>query len=127
MSAAFNLRRHYFQVCISAVKHTSRLGAIFREIVMFLQGVEMGHILMIDRYIFGKYSEFIRMGLLEIVRPRRKLLFSRDERAALNRNNFSLLATAAVPAAQTGTPSMQFHRGGNTSGTSGALIEPESI
>ena len=38
-----------------------------------------------------------------------KLLFSKDETAALNRNNFQHLATAAIAAAQFETPSMRFY------------------
>lgn len=51
-----------------------------------------------------------------------KILYIKDETAALNRNDFNLLATAAIAAAQVETPSMQFYCGGNTAGTSGALV-----
>jgi hypothetical protein len=106
---------------------------------MFLQGVEMGHILMIDKYIFGRYPEFLRIRALRdnmeamnnawhylsSLEPGEryfaKILYTKDETAALNRNNFSLLATAAISAAKFGIPSMQFYRGGNITGTSGAL------
>jgi len=52
-----------------------------------------------------------------------KLLFSKDETAALNRNNFQLLATAAIAAAQFETPSMRFYKGGNVTGAIGSLVE----
>jgi hypothetical protein len=52
-----------------------------------------------------------------------KLLFSEDETAALNCNNFQFLATAAIAAAQFETPSMRFYRGGNVTGASGSLVE----
>jgi hypothetical protein len=108
---------------------------------MFLQGVEIGHILMIDRYIFGKYPELLRIralrdnmeamnnawNYLSSLNPGEryfaKILYNKDETAALNRNNFSLLATAAVAAAQFEIPSMQFYRGGNVAGTSGELVD----
>ena len=48
LSASFTLRRLLFLICVSAARDTRRLSAIFREVIMFLQGVEMGHILMID-------------------------------------------------------------------------------
>jgi len=63
LSASFTLRRLFFLVCVSAARDTRRLNAIFRE-VMFLQGVEMGHIVMIDRYIFSKYPELLRIRAL---------------------------------------------------------------
>jgi hypothetical protein len=51
-----------------------------------------------------------------------KILYTKDETAALSRNNFSLLAAPAITPAQVETPSMQFYRGGNTAGTSGELV-----
>jgi len=53
LSASFTLRRLLFLICVSAARDTRKLSAIFREVIMFLQGVEMGHILMIDRYIYS--------------------------------------------------------------------------
>ena len=50
-----------FLVCVSAGRSPDRISAIFREFVLFLQGVEMGHIIMIDRYIFSKYPELLRI------------------------------------------------------------------
>jgi hypothetical protein len=64
LSASLRLRSHFFRVCISAAHDSERLSAIFHEIVMFLQGVEMGHILMINHYIFGKYPELLRIRAL---------------------------------------------------------------
>jgi hypothetical protein len=125
LSASFKLRPHLFRVCVSAGRSTERLAAIFREVIMFLQGVEMGHILMIDRYIFGKYPALLRITALRdnmeamnrawayLVsldpgdRYFAKILYTKDETAALNRNNFSLLAIAAVAAALTDTPSIR--------------------
>uniref|UniRef100_A0AAT9JFM3 Nucleocapsid protein n=1 Tax=Macrotermes bellicosus lispivirus 1 TaxID=3133480 RepID=A0AAT9JFM3_9MONO len=141
MSASFDLRKLFFRICISAARDIHRIAAIFREVVMFLQGVEMGHIIMIDRYIFAKYPELLRIRALRDnmeamnnawtylasldpgERYFAKLLYNKDQTAALNRNNFSLLATAAIAAAQCEIPSMRFYRGGNVTGTTGALVE----
>jgi len=141
LSASFTLRRLLFLICVSAARDTRRLSSIFREVVMFLQGVEMGHIIMIDRYIFSKYPELLRIRALrdnmanmnaawEFLasldpgnRYFAKLLFTKDATAVLNRNNFSLLATAAIAAAQFEIPSMRFYRGGNITGTTGAIAE----
>jgi hypothetical protein len=58
------LRRLFFLICVSAARDTRRLAAIFREVIIFLQGVEMDHIIMIDRCIFAKYPELLRMRSL---------------------------------------------------------------
>lgn len=141
LSASFVLRRLYFRICLSASRDSHRVASIFREVIMFLQGVEMGHIIMIDRYIFGKYPELLRIRSLRdnmeamnnawtylaSLEPGEryfvKILYNRDQTASLNRNNFSLLATAAIAAAQCEIPSMRFYRGGNVTGTTGALVE----
>jgi hypothetical protein len=103
--------------------------------------LEVDHILMIDRYVVGKYPELLRIralrdnmesmnnawNYLSSLDPGEryfaKILYNKDQTAALNRNNFSLLATAADAAAHFEIPSMQFYRGGNLSRTSGALVE----
>jgi hypothetical protein len=82
---------------------------------MIFQGVEKEHILITDRYTFGKHSELLRnrgikgshTGYKNCLRfPSivdsvegcfAKIPITKDETAALNRNNFSLLATALVP------------------------------
>ena len=110
LSASFTLRRLFFLICVSAARDSRRLSAIFREVIMFLQGVEMGHILMIDRYIFSKYPELLRIrslrdnmesmntawAYLASLEPGEryfaKILYTKDETAALNRNNFTLLS-----------------------------------
>ena len=61
LSASFAVRRLLFLIRVSAARDTRRLSAIFREVIMFLQGVEMGHILMTDRYIFSKYPELLKI------------------------------------------------------------------
>jgi hypothetical protein len=73
LSASFKRRRRFFRICVSAAQRTDRLAAVFREVIMFLQGVEAGHILIIDRYIFGKYPELLRIRAL------------RDNMEAMNR------------------------------------------
>jgi hypothetical protein len=85
LSAFFKLRRHFFRVCVSAARSTDMLAAAFREVIMFLQGVEMGHISMIESYIFGKYTELSRMRAL------------RDNMEAMNREHgpISYLLTQA--------------------------------
>ncbi|QQM16273.1 hypothetical protein 3 [Jimsystermes virus] len=141
LSASFELRRLFFLICVSAARGPDRISSIFREVVMFLQGVEMGHIIMIDKYIFSRYPELLRIrslrdnmeamnnawSYLSSLQPGdryfAKLLYNKDATAPLNRNNFSLLATAAITAAQFETPSMRFYQGGNVTGTSGALSE----
>jgi hypothetical protein len=47
-------------------------------------------------------------------------LYDKSATAALNRQNFTLLATAAISAAQFETPSMRFYKGGNVTATSGS-------
>jgi hypothetical protein len=141
LSASFELRRYMFLICVAAARSTERISALFREIVMFLQGVEMGHIIMIDRYLFSKYPELLRIRSLRDTmeainnawvylasldpgeRFFAKILYNRDQTAPLNRNHFQLLATAAIAAAQFETPSMRFYQGGNVTGASGSLSE----
>lgn len=141
LSASFHLRRILFKICVSGARDSSRFGAVLREVLVFLQGVEMGHILLIDRYIFGKYPELLRiralrdnMGAinkaleyLNSIEPDLrffvKLLHDKNETAVLNRQNFPLLAAAAVAAAQFETPSMKNYRGGSDTVTSGAITE----
>jgi hypothetical protein len=140
LSASFELRRYMFLICVAAARSNDRISALFREIVMFLQGVEMGHIIMIDRYLFSKYPELLRIRSLrdnmEAInnawlylaslspgeRFFAKILDNRDQTAALNRNHFQLLATAAIAAAQFETPSMRFYQG-DVTGASGSLAE----
>lgn len=139
LSASFTLRRLMFLICVSGARDTSRFAAVFREVLIFLQGVEMGHILMIDKYIFSKYPELLRIRslrdnmaamntaweyLASVEEDERffvKILYDRSATAALNRQNFTLLATAAISAAQFETPSMRFYRGGNVTATSGTV------
>jgi len=139
LSASFDLRRLIFLICVSGAKGSDRLGAVFREVLIFLQGVEMGHIIMIDRYLFSKYPELLRIRVLRdsMLAMNRaweflasldpgerffaKILYDKNTTAPLNRQNFSLLATAAIAAAQFETPSMQYYKGGNVIGTSGTL------
>jgi len=141
ISASFFLRRTLFLIVVSGARHNSRFAAVLKEVLVFLQGVEMGHILMIDRYIFSKYPELLRIRLLRdnMAAMNRaweflaslpagerffaKILYDKSETAALNRQNFHLLANAAVSAAQFETPSMRFYRGGNVTATSGALAD----
>ena len=141
ISASFFLRRTLFLICVSGARDNSRFAAVLKEVLVFLQGVEMGHILMIDRYIFSKYPELLRITLLRdnMTAMNRawdflaslsagerffaKILYDKSETAALNRQNFHFLANAAVTAAQFETPSMRFYRGGNITATSGALAD----
>ena len=141
LSASFTLRRLVFLICVSAARDTRRLSTILREVIMFLQGVEMGHILMIDRYIFSKYPELLRIrslrdnmesmntawAYLASLEPGEryfaKILYNKDETAPLNRNNFTLLFSAAIAAAQFEIPSMRFFQGGNVTATTGIVAE----
>jgi hypothetical protein len=86
-------------------------------VVLLLQGAEMNHSILIDTYVFNKYPELLRIRLLRdnmatynaameflftIPAGERmyvKLLYPKDQTAVLNRNNFSLLASAAVSVA----------------------------
>jgi hypothetical protein len=104
-------------------------NALFREVVNFLSGVEMGHIIMIDRYLFKRYRELLRWGLQadyteqmvmawsylaekpEEERYFVKILYSKEETAVLNRTNFSLYVAASSAAAQYETPSMKNYMG----------------
>ena len=128
-------------ICVSAARDTRRLSAIFLEVIMFLQGVEMGHILMTDRYIFSKYPERLRIrslrdnmesmktawAYLASLEPGEryftKNLYTKDETAPLKRNNFTLLASAAIAAAQFEIPSMRFFKQGNVTATKGVVAE----
>jgi len=141
LSASFHLRRELFLICVSGARDSSRYGAVLREVLVFLQGVEMGHIILIDRYIFSKYPELLRIRslrdsmiamnkaweyLASLPAGERffaKILYDKNATAALNRQNFHLLANAAVAAAQFDTPSMRFYKGGNVTSTSGALAD----
>ncbi|UUW06596.1 VP5 [Cat Tien Hospitalitermes Lispi-like virus] len=141
LSASFSLRRLFFLICVAGTRGADRISGLFREVVMFLQGVEMGHIVMIDKYIFSKYPELLRIrsirdnmdamnnawAFLASLTPGEryfvKILYNKDETAPLNRNNFQLLATAAIAAAQFETPSMRFYQGGNVTATSGSIVE----
>jgi hypothetical protein len=112
---------------------------MFRDVVLLLQGAEMNHIILIDTYIFNKYPELLRIRLLrdnmltynaamEFLfrvpageRMYVKFLYPKDKTAILNRNNFSLLAAAAVMVARYENPSFRFYRGGSE-GTLGSSI-----
>ena len=88
----------------------------------------MGHIIMMDRYIFAKYFEVLEtrslrdnMEVMNNVWSYRssldqgetyfaKILYNKDETAALNTYNFNSLATAAIATAQSEIPSMRFYK-----------------
>jgi hypothetical protein len=129
-SASFLFRRQVFLVCLSASTGTDKLSNLFRDVILLLQGAEMNHIILIDTYIFNKYPELLRIRLLrdnmltynsamEFLyrlpageRMYVKFLQPKDKTAVLNRNNFSLLALAAVVIARFENPSFKFYRGG---------------
>lgn len=125
LSANFQLRREIFQVCAACARGTTVYNALFREVDNFLSGVEMGHIMMIDRYLFKRYRELLRWRLLAdcteqmilawtylAEKPQEeryyvKLLYPKEETAVLNRTNFSLY----VATAQYETTSMKNYMG----------------
>jgi hypothetical protein len=48
LSPGSTLRWHFFQVCFADLRDTVRKTTIFREVIMFLHGVAVGHITMIE-------------------------------------------------------------------------------
>jgi hypothetical protein len=130
-TASFQFRRKVFSICVSCAAGQHRICNIFRDVVLLLQGAEMNHIILIGTYVFNKYPELLRIRLLRdnmatynaameflftIPSGERmyvKLLYPKDQRAILNRNNFSLLASAAVSVARFENPSFKFYRGGS--------------
>jgi hypothetical protein len=139
MSASFELRRSVFNCCLAACRSPDRHAAVFRTVVQLLQGIEMNHILMVSSYIFNKYPELLRIRVLRdnlnsvnaamtylTTVPEDsvlyvKLLRPREETAILNRNNFSLLASAAYAVAQVEVASIKYYRGGNQEGIGATL------
>ena len=64
LSANFQVRTEIFQVCAACARGRSVYNALFLEVVNFVSGVEMGHIITIDRYLFKRYRELLRWRLL---------------------------------------------------------------
>jgi hypothetical protein len=127
-TACFTFRRQVFLACVSAASKVSKIGKMFRDAVLLLQGAEMNHIILIDTYIFNKYPELLTLRqlrcdlmpynaamefLFKIPSSERmyvKLLYPRDQTGILNRNNFPLLAATAIVVARYENPSFRFYR-----------------
>jgi hypothetical protein len=137
-TACFTFRRLVFKTCVSAASKVSKIGNMFRDVVLLLQGAEMNHIILIDMYLFNKYPELLSLRQLRYdlmnynaameflskipssERMHVKLLYPRDQTGILNRNNFPLLAAAATVVARYENPSFRFYPGAaeDTLGTS---------
>jgi hypothetical protein len=130
LSANQPLRTRLFQVCLRAsMSRPDITTQILSTVVKLLRGVEMGHILLIDYYLFNKYPEILRvrairddlvkynqaLNYLAFLTPYErlyvKLMRPREETSVLNRNNFVMLSTAAFAAAKIELPSMRNYIG----------------
>jgi hypothetical protein len=56
------IRARLFHICLrAAASNVSAVSQIFSTVLRLLRGVEMNHILLIDYYLFTKYSEILRI------------------------------------------------------------------
>lgn len=138
-SSTFDLRRCVFNMYLSALQDTGTVGQLFSTVVHLLSGVEMTHLFNIEVYLFGKYSELLRIRILrdnmtaynkaltficskpEAEHSYLKLLYNRKETACLNRSNFSLLASAGTILARIENASMTHYQAGKQDETYNTL------
>jgi hypothetical protein len=140
LSACHFLRREIFRIYWAASISRGVMSNVYKDAVNLLRGTNMTHILLIDEYLYSRYRELLSIRVLAenhkgmmaawaylaSLHPTEvyyaKILFSKEETACLNRNNFPLHIPAAVAAARFETPSMQNYRGTETQIQSSTLL-----
>lgn len=120
ISSSFDVRRQLFLTILAAANDPNH-GFIqkgYNEVINFMRGAEMNHIILIDQFILQKYKELRYLhcmnGLedtmtgaiqyLASLPPDEmmyaRILYSKDETVMLNRNRFNTYSTVAIAAAQ---------------------------
>lgn len=128
-SASFSLRRCVFRMYLSCLLDQGLVGHLFQTVVNLLQGVEMTHLFNIEIFLFGKYTELMRIRILrddmrayntaleficskdENEHSYLKLLYDRQQTTCLNRTNFNLLSMAGMILARSENTSMRNYIG----------------